>query len=218
MSGARTRALLQGPDASAPQALNVLVRGGAFDRATPLDRPYMRLADALALGGGGDLAQRLSRSAPARSRHPVPQDRPCACRFARALLAPGPGDHVSLPRTPRRGDRRASRSPRPWNDVLAVARAGGGVRCGPPDRLRGRGLGALFGARWLRRVETDGWYRARILFRLGEIYEQRGDRARAADHYGQFLELWRTADPELQPRVREARRRLTALTAEPARP
>ena len=71
--------------------------------------------------------------------------------------------------------------------------------------------------RWLRRVEGDGWYRPRILFRLGELYEQRGDRGRAADYYSQFAELWRGADPDLQPRVAEARRRLAALTAEPGR-
>ena len=43
-----------------------------------------------------------------------------------------------------------------------------------------------------------------MLFRLGEIYEARGDRARAAERYGQFVELWKGADPELQPRVTEA--------------
>jgi hypothetical protein len=50
-----------------------------------------------------------------------------------------------------------------------------------------------------------------------ELLEQRGDRARAADYYSQFAELWRGADPDLQPRVAEARRRLAALTAEPGR-
>lgn len=73
-------------------------------------------------------------------------------------------------------------------------------------------------ARWLRRIDADGWHRPRILFRLGELYEQRADQARAADYYSQFAELWRGADPDLQPRVAEARRRLAALTAEPGRP
>ncbi len=73
-------------------------------------------------------------------------------------------------------------------------------------------------ARWLRRIDADGWQRPCILFRLDELYEQRGDQARAADYYSQFAELWRGADPDLQPRVAEARRRLAALTAEPGRP
>ncbi|HEU5171785.1 MAG TPA: protein kinase [Gemmatimonadales bacterium] len=67
---------------------------------------------------------------------------------------------------------------------------------------------------WLARHETDGWHLPRILFRLGELYETRGDRVRAADYYSQFAELWRECDPDLQPRVREARRRLAALTTE----
>ncbi len=52
-------------------------------------------------------------------------------------------------------------------------------------------------------------------FRMAELYETRGDRARAIDYYGRFTELWRDADPELQPQVRTARRRLADLVAEP---
>ncbi len=68
------------------------------------------------------------------------------------------------------------------------------------------------------RQRNDSWYGPYILYRVGEVYEARGDRARAADYYSQFAELWRGADPGLQPRVTDARRRLAALTAEPGRP
>jgi tetratricopeptide (TPR) repeat protein len=51
--------------------------------------------------------------------------------------------------------------------------------------------------------------------RLGELYESRGDRKRAADYYGRFVELWKDADPELQPTVREVRGRLAHLAQEP---
>jgi DNA-binding SARP family transcriptional activator/TolB-like protein len=47
--------------------------------------------------------------------------------------------------------------------------------------------------------------------RLAEIAEQKGDTARAARHYGRFIELWKDADPELRPEVDEARRRLARL-------
>ena len=53
---------------------------------------------------------------------------------------------------------------------------------------------------------------------LGEIYQGRGEPARAAMYYSAFADLWRGADPVLQPRVADARRRLAALTAEPGRP
>lgn len=47
---------------------------------------------------------------------------------------------------------------------------------------------------------------------LGELYEAKGDAALAAKHYRRFIDLWKSADPELQPRVAEARRRLVKLT------
>ena len=47
--------------------------------------------------------------------------------------------------------------------------------------------------------------------RLGELYEAKGDRAKAESHYVRFIELWKDADPELQPRVHEVRERLVRL-------
>ena len=57
----------------------------------------------------------------------------------------------------------------------------------------------------------DGVWRATILRRLGGLYEQRGEIGKAVDYYNQFVTLWKDADPDLQPRVAEARRRLEAL-------
>jgi tetratricopeptide (TPR) repeat protein/tRNA A-37 threonylcarbamoyl transferase component Bud32 len=47
--------------------------------------------------------------------------------------------------------------------------------------------------------------------RLGELYDTKGNTAKALEHYGKFVELWKAADPELQPKVREARARIEAL-------
>jgi eukaryotic-like serine/threonine-protein kinase len=47
--------------------------------------------------------------------------------------------------------------------------------------------------------------------RLGELYEGKGDRQKALDHYVKFVELWKNADPELQPKVGEVKRRLARL-------
>ena len=55
------------------------------------------------------------------------------------------------------------------------------------------------------------------LRRLGELAETRGDRADALEWYGKFVDLWRDADPELQPQVAAVRERMRALTAEPRR-
>jgi serine/threonine protein kinase/tetratricopeptide (TPR) repeat protein len=47
--------------------------------------------------------------------------------------------------------------------------------------------------------------------RLAALYESRGMRTEALDAYAHFTTRWRNADPELQPAVREARRRMAAL-------
>ncbi len=48
--------------------------------------------------------------------------------------------------------------------------------------------------------------------RLGQLYESKGNAQKAAEHYAKFVELWKNADPELQPRVKAARERLAKLT------
>ena len=53
--------------------------------------------------------------------------------------------------------------------------------------------------------------------RLGELYEERGQLDKARDFYGRFVDLWKNADPELQPLVRDVKQRLVRLTAEGVR-
>ena len=65
------------------------------------------------------------------------------------------------------------------------------------------------------RLWVDGWTLAPSLKRLGELYEAKGNRKKAADYYGRLVDLWKDADPELQPGVREVRARLGRLAQEP---
>jgi hypothetical protein len=61
------------------------------------------------------------------------------------------------------------------------------------------------------RLNIDSWFLAAAHKRLGELYEARGDHPRAVAHYGEFLELWKRADPDLQPKVAAVRTRLERL-------
>jgi tetratricopeptide (TPR) repeat protein len=70
---------------------------------------------------------------------------------------------------------------------------------------------------WLYRVMQDGTQLAGVYKRLGELYEARGDREKAAQYYSRFIELWKDCDPELRPEVVEAQRRLASLGREPAK-
>jgi len=55
--------------------------------------------------------------------------------------------------------------------------------------------------------------------RLAQLYEALGQPEKAAEQYRAFIELWKDADQELQPRVSDARQRLAKLTpVEKSRP
>jgi tetratricopeptide (TPR) repeat protein len=47
---------------------------------------------------------------------------------------------------------------------------------------------------------------------LGRLYEAKGDRGNAATYYPKFVELWKSADPDLQPQVQDVRKRLARLS------
>jgi eukaryotic-like serine/threonine-protein kinase len=108
----------------------------------------------------------------------------------------------------------------------AYAEAGGCGVCGLPqlaavyDRQGQTDSARVFYQRYL---DTPGIFNYRVddgelaasYKRLGELYEARNDRKRAAEYYGRFVELWKDADAELQPGVREVRSRLARLAQEP---
>ena len=59
---------------------------------------------------------------------------------------------------------------------------------------------------------TDGMFMPGIHKRLGELYEAKGDRQQALSHYMKFADLWKNADPELQPKVAEVRAKIARLS------
>jgi tetratricopeptide (TPR) repeat protein len=66
----------------------------------------------------------------------------------------------------------------------------------------------------LDRLMADAVWLAHSYLRLGELYEEKGDRSRAAEYYGKLVRLLGHADPELRGRVTEAKRRLGLLSGE----
>ncbi|HJQ20733.1 MAG TPA: protein kinase, partial [Gemmatimonadaceae bacterium] len=60
-------------------------------------------------------------------------------------------------------------------------------------------------------VGSDGEYMPFIYKRLGELYEEKGDRQQALGWYVKFADLWKNADADLQPQVADVRRRIDRL-------
>jgi tetratricopeptide (TPR) repeat protein len=73
-----------------------------------------------------------------------------------------------------------------------------------------RYLSTPFGARGA--TALDPLNAPLIRERLGQLYEAKGNAEKAAEHYRAFIELWKNADPELQPRVKAAQERLAKLS------
>jgi len=64
------------------------------------------------------------------------------------------------------------------------------------------------------RMGADASWLARTYRRMGELYEARGNREKAVEYYGKFVDLWKGADPELQPAVSDVRQRMARLAGE----
>ena len=64
------------------------------------------------------------------------------------------------------------------------------------------------------RATVDPLERAGALTRLAELYERRGDTARAISRNAEFLALWKDADPLFRPVTERVKERLRQLTAE----
>jgi serine/threonine-protein kinase len=63
---------------------------------------------------------------------------------------------------------------------------------------------------WFFRYEVDSYELGPALMRLVELYDARGDAARARAARTRLLALWRSADAELQPLLADVRTRVTA--------
>jgi len=72
---------------------------------------------------------------------------------------------------------------------------------------------------WFRyQVRGDPANLAGAYKRLGELYDAKGDKQKAASNYTKFVELWKNADPEMQPKVAEVKRKLARSGGAETRP
>jgi tetratricopeptide (TPR) repeat protein/tRNA A-37 threonylcarbamoyl transferase component Bud32 len=198
-------ALYRGDLRAARAQLDQALRAFPPDKMPPRDRPAAGLVQASAAVGNRELAVRF-RDDFARSSGNVPG------RIARFVGAMGSGLVLSM------RDESLPQAVQAYLQSGLVCRA-----CAEPplaqayDRLGKADSALAHYERWADAGEAtwEGgvyfYWAPLAYFRMGELYEAKGDKVKAIDFYGRFTELWREADTDLQPRVKEAKRRITEL-------
>jgi eukaryotic-like serine/threonine-protein kinase len=204
---AQSHLLYQADTAAVRRSLDNALERHPLSSIPALDRPYSNLASAYAQAGRPGEARRLLDE--------YAQDVPEGLRKADFTAVKAEGDIAFA-----EGRwREAIADYRHWNDVSGCTPCGLFEIGRAFDRL-GQTDSAL--ANYIAstttpapgRVLSVGYAQAPAYHRIGEIYESQGDRTKALAYYQKFVDLWKDADPELQPLVRDARARIARLTAE----
>jgi tetratricopeptide (TPR) repeat protein len=201
-----SQSVLLGETDAAVRRVEAALRRHPLDSLPPASRPYGPLVYFYAgvgrLDRAGALAAEYQRVVPAEVRQ---QDGPGQLGLARLALARGDAGAAL------EGFRRARHT---FGCVLCTDFEEGQAfeQLGQADSARAAYerfvTDRAFG------FERRDRYLGPALRRLGELYEARGNREKALEYYGRFVELWRSADPELQPEVRDVKQRMARLAGE----
>jgi tetratricopeptide (TPR) repeat protein len=129
----------------------------------------------------------------------------------RGMIALAEGKYDSAIAYARQGDLEADGLPTRNGTVWAPFRLGEAFdRAGRADSAR-QYLTQYAEMAGNGRIQVDPYYLGPTLYRLGQLYQDAGDTRRAMEYYGRFVDLWKNADPELQPRVAEAKKAMAEL-------
>jgi hypothetical protein len=214
-------AWFHGPSPNAVRALDTALADVPLQRIPVADRPYSLAATAYAVAGDPDKAASIV----AQYRHDVTDtarlrlDGPALVNTL-GVIALMRGDAKTAVDDFRRGDVAADGLPaRECAPCVHFALGRAFDAAGQPDStiaeyemyISKPYWDKLFGGENAEIGFGDAMVLAGIHKRLGELYEAKGDRQRAALHYAAFVALWKNADPELQPQVDDVRRRLARL-------
>ena len=207
LDSVRVAAVVREDAASARALLDRALRRAPVDSIPVLDRNYDLFLAVAALSGDTVRARQwhaAARAAWAQGGRTV--DRPAWESMADASLAIAEGRYADALAKVDEADRRLlSRT-----DLL------GSLRFLVLDRLQRADSAVAAGESYLavthvQRLGQDAVFLPGIRQRLGEMYEAKGNLEKALEHYQAFVELWKDADPELQPRVRDVRGRVERI-------
>jgi tetratricopeptide (TPR) repeat protein/tRNA A-37 threonylcarbamoyl transferase component Bud32 len=205
---AQMQVVLAGDKAAANRTVTTALAAHPLASMPATDRPYADLAVSYAL-----LDQ------PARGRSLLAEYRAAVPEVQRLRDPTIPMAEGYLAMAEGRAAEAAARF-KAWYDLsgctnCALFEMGNALeRAGQPDSALAAYALAVSAPGSLDRIYTDMHTVGRNYHRLGELYEAKGERQKALDAYGQFVELWKEADPVLQPQVREVKARMAKLAGE----
>jgi tetratricopeptide (TPR) repeat protein len=207
VSGALQDLLLTGNKTRAVQRAAAALRETPMERIPVLDRPYWLLVWFYTAAGEPAAARRWVAEFRASGIAEASGDLARDLDEADALARLAEGRHAEAIATLQRVSPRDACEPCGWSLLARAYDMVGNADSSLAlwERYVSRGARLSF----LARTELPTAYR-----RLGELHEARGDRERALRHYGDFVDLWKDADPELQPVVTEVKRRMATLAGE----
>ncbi|HEY9479220.1 MAG TPA: protein kinase [Gemmatimonadaceae bacterium] len=191
------------PDVALERVASALKRH-PLSSVQPIDRPYPALARFYAEAGRPDEARRLlaeyTRAVPAGIRRIHSEQ--YGAEGAIAIAENRPQDAITAFRR--------------WNDESGCGVCGLSEIAAVYQKAQQPDSALAYYEKFAaahapERLVTDAFALAPAYQRLGELYEKRGDRAKALEYYRRFVALWKNADPELQPIVRDVRARMGRL-------
>ena len=191
-----------------PAVLDAVRARYPLEEIDPVARPYLDVAGGYAVLGDPATARSLLEE----FERTTPADHQRGLRYqvhgVRGEIALGEG------RTDEAIAEFRQSSSRPQEILPLVNLARAFDAAGQADSARAYYRRFLDSSHWLAMFPSHVWYLASSLERLARLEEEGGDPEAAATRYAEFLSLWEDADPELQPRVEQARLRLEAIVAE----
>jgi tetratricopeptide (TPR) repeat protein/tRNA A-37 threonylcarbamoyl transferase component Bud32 len=172
----------------------------------PLSRPYQSLAQIYALSGRADLAREMAAEFDKNSSAVPPANliiQRHAMNASIAMAEKRYPDAITEYRAADTGPCITCIDP-----ILAYAYDRGQQ----PDSAIASYTRYTASTSIMNKMNNDQYFLALSYERLGELWENKGDKKKAAEYYTKFVDLWKNADPDLQPKVAEAKARLAKLT------
>ncbi|MBU6366486.1 MAG: protein kinase [Gemmatimonadetes bacterium] len=206
VDSAMRSALFDGDRARTRATLQRILQPAAHRDVPAVQRPWAQAMVPAAIAGDAESAAQLARAYATESA-PMSVDRAWEDARVAGLLALARGQHREAAAKLQEAGRRRTLPDPEETFLIAYAFDRGGL--------------SDSAITWLERVLAHPHpndlftmaYGAVVHKRLGELYDTKGDMARALTHYAAFADRWRDAEPALQPVVRSVRARIGELQA-----